>query len=62
MGKGVGERQPGSSLAAELSHKHCFVPCFLAPSGSLLPLYFNTLFWEIIDQKGEMRDGDTCTH
>ena len=62
MGSGVGERRPGSSLATEFSHKHCFPPFFLAPSCALLPLYFNPLFWEIIDQKGEMRDGDTCTH
>lgn len=62
MGRDAGERHPGSSLATQLSHRLCLLPSLLAPSGILLPLYFNPVFWEFIDLEGEVKDRDTCTH
>lgn len=50
-----------SNFAARLNEK-CFSRFFLARSSALLPLYFNLLFWEIIDPKGEAGDGARRPH
>lgn len=49
-----------SNAAAQLN-KRCFPSFFLARGSALLPLYFNLLFWEIIDPKGETGDGEQST-
>lgn len=60
--KVLGRDIQAPAFATQLSHRLPFLSSLLAPRGILLPLYFNPVFWEYIDQEGEMRDRDTCTH
>lgn len=60
--KVLGRDIQAPAFATQLSHRLPFLSSLLAPRGILLPLYFNPVFWEYIDQEGEMRARDTYTH